>query len=145
MPSLHLLRRELADRRRLPDAVDAHEHPHVRLAGDRVRASRSALGVEDRDHFVAHELDEPVGVDDVVGLGPGAHRVEDALRRREPDVGEQHRLFEVVPRVVVDLAAAQPGEHARERGARAAEPVAQARLLGTDGLDELRRVDVTSA
>ena len=37
--------------------------------------------------------------------------------------------------VVVDLAAAQAGEHARERGARAAEPVAQPRLL--DDLDEL--------
>ena len=44
------------------------------------RAARAR--VEDRDHFVAHERDEPVGVDDVVGLGAGAHRVEDALRRR---------------------------------------------------------------
>ena len=108
----HLLRRELADRRGLADAVDAHEHPDVRLAGDDAQLAARAR-VEDRDHFVAHQRDEPVGVDDVVGLGPGAHRVEDALRRGEADVGEQHRLFEIVPGVVVDLAAAQAGEHAR--------------------------------
>ena len=53
------------------------------------------------------ERDETVGVDDVVGLGPGPYCVQNALRRRETDVAEQHRFFEIVPRVVVDLAAAR--------------------------------------
>ena len=47
-----------------------------------------------------------------------------------PDVGEQQRLLELVPRVVVDLAApAERADEAGERGPGLAEPVAEAGRL----------------
>ena len=124
----HLHGGELADGRGLADAVHAHEHPHVGLARHQTELAIRAV-VEDRDHFVAHQPDQRVGLDRALGFRPGAHGIEDPLRRREADVGEQHRLFEVVPRGVVDLVPAHAGEHTGERGAGASEPVAQARLL----------------
>jgi hypothetical protein len=93
--------------------------------------------VEDLDHLVAYQTDERVGFDGTLLFGPRADGVEDALRCRKADVGEQHRFFEVVPGGVVDLVTAHPGEHTGERGAGAAEPVAQPRLLADWLLEEL--------
>ena len=56
-----------------------------------------------------------------------------------PDVGEQQRLLELVPGLVVDrAAAAHRGERPHERGAGLAQPVAEAgRLDDLDLVDDL--------
>ena len=106
------------------------------LAGDRAATSRLELASRIATTSSRTRRDEPVGIHDVVGFGTGAHRVEDALGRREPDVGEQHRLFELVPGLVVDLAAAQTGEHARERGCGCGRGDRAGAAARTDRLDE---------
>ena len=130
-----LLRRELADRRRLPDTVDTDEHPDVDLARNGVeRPVRSLL--QDRRHLVAQQAEERVRIGDVLDLGPVAHRAEQPLRGRHADIGEQQRFFELVPRVVVDLVAAHRAQVARQRGAGPTEPVAQAGLDDRFGFDD---------
>ena len=58
------------------------------------------------------------------------HAVQDPLRGRHPGVGEQERLFELVPRVVGQVAAAsQPTDEAAEGGAGPGQPVPQSRRL----------------
>ena len=79
-------------------------------------------------------VDERVGFGDPLAPRPLAQAVEQARGGGQPDVGEQQRLLELVPRVVVDrAAAANRGERPHERGARLAQPVAEARRL--DDLD----------
>ena len=65
---------------------------------------------------------------DPLGLGPRPAPRRGCVRRgRHADVGEEQRLFELVPRVVVDLRRLRPRRRAGERGAGLAEAVARAR------------------
>ena len=137
MTFAHALRRELADRRRLPDSVDADEHPDVLLAGGEMQRAIGIVG-QQLDDFVAQQRDQLVGFGRGLLLGARAHTVEEARRRDHPDIREEQRLFELVPRLVVDLAAADPAERARERLARAAEPIAQPRSFENLGLPPVR-------
>ena len=123
--------RQLRDGRRLPDAVDPHEHPDVRRTRfDAQRAVGAAVAVELGDELGAQELWERGGVADVARGGAGANTVQDPLRGRHPGVGEQERLFELVPRVVGQVAAAsQPTDEAAEGGAGPRQPVPQSRRL----------------
>jgi len=90
----------------------------------------------------------PLRIGDLLRLGPLADRLDHLRRGRHPDVGEDQRLLEVVPGLVVDPApAGDARERARERGTGLAEPVAQPGLdplddlgLGLD-LGRLRRLD----
>ena len=128
--------RELGDARGLPDAVHADEHPDARLRRRRgaARGRRRPSSVTSSSRSSASTS---LGVAGLLGLGPLADVLEDLRGRRHADVGEDQRLFEVVPRLVVDLAPpGDAGERAGERGAGLAQPVAQARL---DPLDRVRR------
>ena len=114
----------------LPDAVDAHEHPHVGLArgvGERARLV-AAIGTagEERDQLGVQQRHERVGVGGALGLGPLLHVAEDPFGDGHADVGHQQRVFEVVPGLVVDaVAPAQSRE--RRRGSCPGAPGARAR------------------
>ncbi len=84
-------------------------------------------------------VDERVGFRDPLAPRPLAQAVEQARGGGQADVGEQQRLLELFPRVVVDrAAAAHRGERAHECGARLAQPVAEAgRLDDLDLVDDL--------
>ena len=130
--------RDLRNGSGLPHTVHAHEHPHVRLA--RIGRERAVAGrVEELDQLVAQDRHDHVGVGDPIGSSPFPHRVEHAGGGRQADVGEEQRLLELLPGVVVDAAAAPDrGERANERGPRLAQPVAQRRRLERLPLEDLR-------
>src|SRR5262249_52345008 len=63
--------------------------------------------------------------------------IEQLLRRLDADVGADERLFELVPRVVVDLGLAQRTDDPGQAGAGLREAIAEPGL-DRDGLDDLR-------
>src|SRR5579884_2046939 len=128
-----LVLRELGDRRRLPHAVHADEHLHARGAVGG-RSQRAIRGLQHRDQLGAQQLEQLRGVGDLHLLRALAQLLEDPRGGRHADVGQQQALLQLVPDLVVDVApAGQVAEEAAERGTRAAEPVAQARLDGRRG------------
>ena len=109
----------------LPTPLTPDEHPDVRLARRDTRASRSPTSSTDASSGAQHRRDA-VDRRDLLGGHARLHVVEDPGRGRHADVGEDQRLLELVPGVVVDAAAAaQRPEGARERGAGLAEAVAE--------------------
>ena len=109
---------ELGDGRRLADAVDTDEQPHVRSHPARAgapavpRRCRRAARRSRRE-----QLGQLAASSRARRLPRAPDAFEEPLRRRHADVGEEQRLLELVPRLVVDRAAARnsPDEPA-ERG-----------------------------
>src|SRR5204862_2253021 len=123
---LDLALRELGDRRRLARPVDADEQPYGRPV--RRVVERAVDAGEVVDDLLAQEGDELLGVVHPRRRRPRLQLCEQPGGRRHADVGDEKRLLDAVPGLVVDRA--PPGERAEgsgEGGARLAEPVAQAR------------------
>src|SRR5204862_2157426 len=123
---LDLALRELGDRRRLARPVDADEQRY----GRRVRrvVERAVDAGEVVDDLLAQEGDELLGVVHPRRRRPRLQLVEQPGGRRHADVGDEQRLLDAVPGLVVDRA--PPAEGAERSGdgrARLAQPVAQAR------------------
>ena len=106
------------------------------LARDGVRASRSRVSSRMPDTSSRTRPSSASASVTSSTLARSRTALEEPLRRRHADVGEEHRLFELVPGVVVDLAPADRAQVAGERGAGPAEPVAQPRLDDLFGLDD---------
>jgi len=130
VPVARLALSNLGDGGRLADPVDAHEHPHIRFAGDVLEGARLAGGVEQGHQFAVQHTHQRVGVGDLVGLGALLHVGEDALGGGDTDVGEEQRVLEFVPGVVVD----PPPPQFRERSPRLAQAVAESDRLEVLGL-----------
>jgi hypothetical protein len=100
--------RELADRRRLADAVDAddkHDRGPVREREGRVEASEPFL-----DRLAQHPLE--VGrIGRAVLRDLAAQLVDDRVGQVGPEVRRDEGVFEVIPGVVVDR---RPREHASQ-------------------------------
>ena len=108
----------------LPTPFTPDEQPHVgraRLVVERAVAA-GEVGLELR----LQRLEQRGRLGDAVGVDGGPQAVEDVGGGGDADVGDDQRLLEVVPRLVVDLVARQDGaEVARHRAAGLAEPVAE--------------------
>ena len=112
------LRGELRGRRGLAGAVDADEEPRVRPTRLEVQRPVRVGGIERRDDLL---LEEPGQVVRVASRRPRPARRRTASTSAvvvsSPTSASEQRLFEVVPRLVVDAAGTHPPTHARERGA----------------------------
>ena len=115
---------DLADRRRLAGAVDADHHQHRRLGAevDRGAAAAGDLG-EDLDQAVAHG-------DAVGGDGAGLDLVLEPLDHRGggrgAGVGEDQRLLQPLPGLVVDAVEEAGRDLLGQRLAAFREALAQA-------------------
>ena len=131
-PRLHLAQGELADRRRLADAVHPDEEPH-RRAFALAERERLVVALEHGREVSLQRLEECGGV----GGGQGAvfqfgsEIVEDPCRRRDPDVGEDQRLLELFEGGLVDaLAASYALEVAGQQATGPPEPLLERRRGG---------------
>ena len=122
---------DLADRRRLADAVDADEQPHVGGAG--VEAQGAVTRAEVGLHLLLQRLEELDGVGDAA-LGDGRSQpVEQLGGGGEPDIRPDQGLLEVVPRLLVDLPAGEDRpEVARHRAPGPTQPITERRLRRLD-------------
>ena len=128
---------ELADRRRLAGAVDAHDEDHGGLGAQVERAAlerlRQPLG-DDALQLVAQLLG---GVQAARG-GLGLERLHDLDRRGHAHVGRDQELLEALPDAVVVGIEGELVQPLRERAAGAAQVLAQAREKAAAALFRLR-------
>ena len=107
---------ELADRRRLPGAVDADDEENARLVAHRERPRLP----EHRRRF----LDERLG--EIAGHAARLEPLDELGGGRHADVGRDQRLLEPLPGLVVGRVEGGCGELAGQRAPALAERVAQA-------------------
>ena len=125
-PVCQLAMRELADRRRLADAVHADEEPHrgrVLADGERESSPSKSARIAAFKGQAARRCRRPRT------RAPSAGGSSRASRRRQADVGEDQRLLELVEelRRRPDPARERPPKVAASSLTGAAEPVAEAR------------------
>ena len=111
------LARELADRRRLPGAVDADDQDHARLAVERERRRLA----EERLDLLDERLLQ------VAGHAARLESADELCGRRHADVAGDQRLLEPLPRIVVRRVEGGRGELGRERTPALCERIAHAR------------------
>ena len=97
-PVLVKLAGELADRRRLPRAVDADDEDHARLGLERERRRLAEERLDLLDEGVLEIAGDPARLEPPHELG----------RRRDADVASDQRLLEPLPRLVVGRVERRP-------------------------------------
>ena len=126
---------ELADGRRLADAIDAQDEEHERLV--RRHVQRRGGNREDLAGGLPDPRPDLVGVLQIVLRQAGLHRLEDPIGRPRADVGGEQDLFELVERGLVDLLLAEQLAEPRDE---AAAGLREPGLVGLAGLLVDRRV-----
>ncbi len=118
---------ELADRRRLADAVDSHEQPHARgpfgVAKIEIEAGQPLLqlGLE--------RVEQLLTVGEALLFHTRPQVLEELLRRLHAHVGADEGFFELVPGLTVDLVAADDrSDVARQQPAGFGEPIPESRF-----------------
>jgi hypothetical protein len=110
-----LLAGQLADRGRLPDAVDPDDEPHVDRTWGPVEAQLAGLGhIEQRPDGIAQSRQEVRPAGDLPGVDARPEFLEERRGGLHPDIGPDQRLFERIPGRCVDLAAAERRDGAAE-------------------------------
>ena len=137
-----LLRGELADRRGLPDAVDADEHPHVQLVARQMQACGRSRRRAAKRLRRARARSRPSGSVAAVSFARVRTASSSCVVVVMPTSAKSSASSSSSHVSVVDLAAAHAAERAGERAPRATEPVAQTRLFDDFGLDHFGLDDV---
>ena len=116
---------ELADGRRLADAVHADDEPDVGRALLAVEAELPARGrLQQVADGVAERGEEVVAASHLFGLDLGAQVGQERVGGGDADVGTDEGLFERVPRVRIDATGPYRRDGAAEQPAHAAEAAA---------------------
>ena len=96
-----VIRRELADGRRLAGAVDADDEQHRRAV---FRDARLVLARrEDFDNLLLQERLEVFRCVDFLFLDALAHGCHELIRRLDADVGHDERFLKLIEQVVIDI------------------------------------------
>src|SRR6478672_5274766 len=104
---------ELADGRRLAGAVDAHDEDDGGPVAD--AAARDAtvhVGLDECEQVLAEPAADGGLVGGAVDLDPGAQRVDELHGRLDAEVRGDEGVLDLLPRLLVELAAREQGEQA---------------------------------